>query len=123
MSAKCSKKPIDPKDLRSWRLIADFQLRLQTLSVRHLALIGPLMLQARIGQRPNKRMFEAIQLYLMGIPTLDRLEAEIEYQLVRIAAAKAKNRNKIGRGGNQKYLYGGARRCVINFSQDQLDLR
>ena len=48
------------------------------------------MRQARIGQRPNKRMFEAIHLYLMGIATLDELEAEIEYQLVRIAAAKSK---------------------------------
>jgi len=41
-------------------------------------------------QRPNKRMYEAIQLYLMGIATLDGLEAEIEYQLVRIAASKSK---------------------------------
>ena len=56
----------------------------------YLALIGALMRQARIGQRPNKRMFEAIHLYLMGIATLDELEAEIEYQLVRIAAAKSK---------------------------------
>ena len=58
----------------------------------YLALIGALLLQARIGQRPNKRMFEAIQLYLMGMATLEGLEAEIEYQLARIAAVKNKNR-------------------------------
>jgi hypothetical protein len=58
----------------------------------YLALIGALLLQGRIGQRPNKRMFEAIQLYLMGMATLEGLEAEIEYQLARIAAAKNKNR-------------------------------
>lgn len=58
----------------------------------YLALIGALLLQGRIGQRPNKRMFEAIQLYLMGMATLEGLEAEIEYQLARIRAAKNKNR-------------------------------
>ena len=34
MSAKRSQKPIDPKDLGRWRLIADFQQRLQSLSGR-----------------------------------------------------------------------------------------
>ena len=58
----------------------------------YLALIGALMLQSRIGQRPNKRMFENIQLYLMDIVTLDELEKEIEDQLARIAAAKNKKR-------------------------------
>jgi hypothetical protein len=56
----------------------------------YLALIGALLLQGRIGARPNKRMFEAIQLYLMGMATLEGLEAEIEYQLARITAAKNK---------------------------------
>ena len=56
----------------------------------YLALIATLLLQARLGVRPNKRMFEAIQLYLMGIATLDELEWAIERQLARMAAAKAK---------------------------------
>ena len=56
----------------------------------YLALIASLLLQKSIGQRPNKRMFEAIQLYLMGMATLDELEAAIENQLARIAAAKSK---------------------------------
>ena len=58
----------------------------------YLALIGALLLQSRIGQRPNKRMFKNIQLYLMDIVTLDELEKEIEDQLARIAAAKNKKR-------------------------------
>jgi hypothetical protein len=56
----------------------------------HLALIAALLLQGRIGLRPNKRMFEAIQLHLMGMATLEDLEAEIEYQLECIAAQKRK---------------------------------
>jgi len=56
----------------------------------YLALIGALLLQKRLGARPNKRMFEAIQLYLMGMATLAGLEAELQYQLTRIAAAKSK---------------------------------
>ena len=56
----------------------------------YLALIASLLLQKSIGQRPNKRMFEAIQLYLMGMATLDELEAAIENQLARIDAAQSK---------------------------------
>ena len=58
----------------------------------YLALIGALLLQTRLGVRPNKRMFEAIQLYLMGVATLDELEKSVERQLARMAAAKAKKR-------------------------------
>jgi hypothetical protein len=56
----------------------------------YLALIASLLLQLHTGQRPNKRMMELIQLHLMGVATLEELEAGIERQLARIKAAKSK---------------------------------
>ncbi len=60
-----------------------------TLQV-YLALIAALLLQLYTGQRPNRRMMEAIQFYLLGVTTLDGLCAALERE--RSALARAKKR-------------------------------
>lgn len=61
----------------------------------YLALIGALLLQLHGSMRPSKRMMERIQLYLMGMATLDELEAGLEREMVRMKnRAKTKNRSR-----------------------------
>lgn len=54
----------------------------------YLALIAALLLQLYVGERPNRRMMELIQLHLMGVATLDELCAGIERQRARLARRK-----------------------------------
>jgi hypothetical protein len=44
----------------------------------YLALIAALLLQRYTGQRPNRRMMELIQFYLLGVATLEELWAGLE---------------------------------------------
>ena len=61
----------------------------------YLALIGALLLQLHVNVRPSKRMMERIQLYLMGMATLDELAAGIDREMARIEKrAKTKNGGK-----------------------------
>ena len=55
-----------------------------------LALIAAVLLQRYVGQRPNKRMMELIQLYLSGIAQLDELETLLAEEIARVARAKAR---------------------------------
>ena len=55
----------------------------------YLALIAALLLQLYTGQRPTKRMMELIQFYLLGVATLDELEAGLEKQRTRLARKKS----------------------------------
>jgi len=59
----------------------------------YLALIGALLLQLHGNVRPSKRMMERLQLYLMGMATLEELSAGIEREMARIQKrAKTKKR-------------------------------
>jgi hypothetical protein len=55
----------------------------------YLALIAALLLQLYTGQRPNRRMMELIQFYLMGMATLDELWAGLERQRQSVARKKS----------------------------------
>jgi hypothetical protein len=46
----------------------------------YLALIAALLLQRYSGQRPNRRMMELIQFYLLGVASLEELWAGLERQ-------------------------------------------
>lgn len=46
----------------------------------YLALIAALLLQRYTGQRPNRRMMELIQFYLLGVATLEELWAGLKRQ-------------------------------------------
>jgi len=54
----------------------------------YLALIAALLLQLYTGQAPNKRMMELIQLYMLGVATLDELWAGVERERTRMARRK-----------------------------------
>lgn len=54
----------------------------------YLALIAALLLQLYTGQRPNRRMMELIQFYLLGVATLDELWAGLEKQRSQAARRK-----------------------------------
>lgn len=54
----------------------------------YLALIAALLLQLYSGQAPNRRMMELIQLYLLGVASLDELEQGLERQRQRLAQRK-----------------------------------
>ena len=56
----------------------------------YLALIAAVLLQLYVGQRPNKRMMELIQLYLSGVARLDELETLLAEEIARVARAKAR---------------------------------
>lgn len=60
-----------------------------TLQV-YLALIAAVLLQLYVGERPNKRMMEWIQLYLSGVARLDELERLLADELARVRRARAK---------------------------------
>ena len=54
----------------------------------YLALIAALLLQLYTGQRPDRRMMELIQFYLLGVATLDELWAGLERQRQTVARRK-----------------------------------
>lgn len=56
----------------------------------YLALIGAVLIQLHLGQRPSRRLWEALQLYFLGLFSQDDLAAAIEKEKVRIAAKIAK---------------------------------
>jgi hypothetical protein len=56
----------------------------------YLALIAALLLQLYTGKRPSKRMMELIQLYLMGVASLEELTAGLEREWQRLEKAKSK---------------------------------
>ncbi len=56
----------------------------------YLALIAALLLQLYTGQRPNRRMMELIQFYLLGVATLEELWAGLEQEKERLARQKIK---------------------------------
>lgn len=51
----------------------------------YLALIAALLLQLHTGQRPNRRMMEAIEFYLLGVVSLDELQACVARAQARLA--------------------------------------
>ncbi len=54
----------------------------------YLALIAALLLQLYTGQRPNRRMIELIQFYLLGVASLDELEREFQAERQKSAGSK-----------------------------------
>jgi hypothetical protein len=56
----------------------------------YLALIAAMLLQLYTGQRPNRRMMELIQFYLLGVATLEELWEGLEKQR-QIAARQKKS--------------------------------
>jgi hypothetical protein len=54
----------------------------------YLALIAALLLELYTGQRPNRRMMELIQFYLLGVASLEELWAGLERQRRTLAARK-----------------------------------
>jgi hypothetical protein len=56
----------------------------------YLALIAAVLLQLYVGERPNKRMMELIQLYLSGVARLDELERLLAEELARVRRARAR---------------------------------
>jgi IS4 transposase len=55
----------------------------------YLALIAALLLQLYSGRRPNRRMLELIQLYLLGVASNQDLQAGLQRQLLRLQKRKA----------------------------------
>ena len=47
----------------------------------YLALIAAMLVQLYLGERPNKRMWEALQLYCMGLISEEELEASLSRQI------------------------------------------
>jgi hypothetical protein len=54
----------------------------------YLALIAALLLQLYTGQAPTRRMMELIQFYLLGVATLEELEAGLGRERQRVARRK-----------------------------------
>ena len=55
----------------------------------YLALIAALLMQLYTGRRPTKRLMELIQFYLLGVATLEDLEAGLEKEKARLARKKS----------------------------------
>jgi hypothetical protein len=55
----------------------------------YLALIAALLLQLYSGRRPNRRMLELIQLYLLGVASSQDLQAGWQRELLRLQKSKA----------------------------------
>ena len=55
----------------------------------YLALIAALLLQLYSGRRPNRRMMELIQLYLLGVASTQDLQAGWQRELLRLQKRKA----------------------------------
>jgi hypothetical protein len=47
----------------------------------YLALIAAILVQLYLGERPNKRMWEALQLYCLGLMSAEELEASLSRQI------------------------------------------
>ena len=58
----------------------------------YLALIAALLLQLYSGRRPNRRMMELIQLYLLGVASHQDLQAGWQRQLLRLQQLHAGTR-------------------------------
>lgn len=56
----------------------------------YLALIGAVLIQLHLGQRPSRRLWEALQLYFLGVLSQKDLAAAVEKEKARIAAKIAK---------------------------------
>lgn len=54
----------------------------------YLALIAALLLQLYSGRRPNRRMLELIQLYLLGVASSQDLQAGWQRELLRLQKSK-----------------------------------
>jgi len=54
----------------------------------YLAVIAGLLLQLVLGRRPNQRLWERLQLYLMGWATLDELMSALQAALAKASAKK-----------------------------------
>ncbi len=54
----------------------------------YLALIAALLLQLYNGERPNRRMFELIQFYLLGVASLEELSAGLQRERDALARRK-----------------------------------
>jgi hypothetical protein len=54
----------------------------------YLALIAALLLQLYTGERPNRRLFELIQFYLLGVASLEELWAGLQRERERQARRK-----------------------------------
>lgn len=55
----------------------------------YLAVIAGLLLQLALGSRPNKRLWERLQLYLMGWAKLDELMSAVQAQQAKASAKKS----------------------------------
>jgi IS4 transposase len=55
----------------------------------YLAVIAGLLLQLALGRRPNQRLWERVQLYLMGWATLDELMIAVQAALAKAGAKKS----------------------------------
>jgi hypothetical protein len=55
----------------------------------YLAIIAGLLLQLVLGRRPNQRLWERLQLYLMGWATLDELMSAVQEQQAKSRAKKS----------------------------------
>jgi hypothetical protein len=55
-----------------------------------LAIIAGLLLQLVLGQRPNQRLWERLQLYLMGWATPNELMSAVQDQLAKSTAKKSR---------------------------------
>jgi hypothetical protein len=55
----------------------------------YLAVIAGLLLQLVLGRRPNRRLWERLQLYMMGWATADELFKAVQAELARAAAKKS----------------------------------
>lgn len=56
----------------------------------YLALIAAVLLQQVLGRRPNQRMFELIQLYQLGVATMEELLRGLRREVERMDARLAK---------------------------------
>ena len=56
----------------------------------YLALIGAVLIQLHLGRRPSRRLWEALQLFFLGILSQEDLAAAVEREKARIAAKIAK---------------------------------
>lgn len=57
----------------------------------YLALIAALLLQLYTGERPNRRMMELIHFYLLGVASLEELEAGVKRERDALAARRKKS--------------------------------
>ena len=66
------------------------KLRILPVAIEiYLALIAALLLQLYSGRRPNRRMMELIQLYLLGVASSQDLQAGWQRELLRLQKRKA----------------------------------